>query len=47
MGQDSRFCEYQREEGEIDLGRSSLMVFGKALRPFKGPGVHRVIAPFW
>ena len=33
-GQDSRFCEYQGEEGERDLGRGSLRVFwGGVLGP--------------
>ena len=33
MGQDSWFCEYQGEEGEIELGRGTLLVFGEFLGP--------------
>ena len=41
------FVNTRRKRGERDLGRDSLRVFCKALRPFQGPGVQRAIAPIW
>ena len=38
MGQDSRFCGYQGEKGEIELGRGSLRVFGRPSGLLKAQG---------